>query len=228
MGNRPIIVAVDGPAGAGKSTAARRVAETLGFTLVDTGAIYRTVALAAHRRGVAFDDEDGLAEVVRTLDVSFRFEGGVNHVFLAGEDVTDAIRTPEMSMGASTVSARPAVRAGLLDLQRRLALGTDAAGAVLEGRDIGTVVFPDADVKVFLTARPEIRARRRYDELVAKGVDADFEAVLADQIARDRQDATREVAPLKPADDAHVLDSSDLDLDAVVRRIAAFVPPKSA
>ena len=166
---RPTIVAIDGPAGAGKSTVARALAERLGFTLVDTGAIYRAVALSATRAGIPFDDDAGLMAIVDGLEVDFHLEDGLNHVLLAGEDVTPLIRTPEISMGASTVSARPAVRTGLLELQRRLALETEAEGAVLEGRDIGTVVFPDADHKFFLTASAEIRARRRYDELTGPG-----------------------------------------------------------
>ncbi|HSB19433.1 MAG TPA: (d)CMP kinase [Anaeromyxobacteraceae bacterium] len=215
---RPFIVAIDGPAGAGKSTAAKRLAAALGFALVDTGAIYRAVALAASRRGIAFDDDARLAGVLESLDVRFEpLPGGEGQrVLLGGEDVSQAIRTPPMSLGASAVSARPVVRAGLLELQRRLATASGNRGAVLEGRDIGTVVFPDADLKVFLTASPEVRARRRHAELRARGDPATYEEVLADQTRRDRDDSTREVAPLRPAGDAVLLDTSALGLEEVV------------
>lgn len=216
------IVAIDGPAGAGKSTVARRVADRLGFALVDTGAIYRCVALIAHRRGVDWSDGEALGEVAAALDIGFRLDGGVNRVLVAGEDVTDAIRTPEMSRGASIVSSRPPVREALLGLQRRLAR-REGQGAVLEGRDIGTVVFPDADVKVFLTASAETRARRRFDELRARGADVTYDAVLADQVRRDHEDETRPVAPLRCAPDAVRVDSSDLDTDQVVERIVTLV-----
>jgi len=225
---RPFIVAVDGPAGAGKSTACRRLAARLGFALVDTGAIYRTVALAASRAGVAYDDDARLAALLPGLGI--RFEpppaGGEERgqrVLLGDEDVSEIIRTPPVSMGASAVSARPVVRAGLLELQRRLACAEGNRGAVLEGRDIGTVVFPDADAKFFLTASAEVRARRRFQELKARGDPSTFEAVLADQERRDRDDSSREVAPLKPAADAEVVDSSGLTLAEVVERLAAAV-----
>lgn len=226
--SRPFIVAIDGPAGAGKSTAARRLAVRLGFAMVDTGAIYRTVALAATRAGVALDDDLALAELLPGLRIRFeppppgQADAG-QRVLLGDEDVSAAIRTPAMSLGASAVSARPVVRSGLLGLQRRLATAPGQAGAVLEGRDIGTVVFPDADAKFFLTASPEVRARRRYDELVAKGDAATFEQVLADQQRRDRDDAERAVAPLRAADDATLLDTSQLAADAVVDALAAAV-----
>lgn len=216
------IVAIDGPAGAGKSTVARMLARELGFALVDTGAIYRSVALLADRRGIAFEDEPGLEATARSARIDFHFEGTVNHVRLDDEDVTEAIRRPEMSRAASRVSSRPAVRAALLDLQRRLALDAPH-GAVLEGRDIGTVVFPEAPVKIFLTASPETRARRRHDELKAKGSDLTFEQVLADQIARDREDENRAVAPLKPAADAVRCDTTGKGTDAVVVELAELV-----
>jgi cytidylate kinase len=223
---RPVIVAIDGPAGAGKSTAARRVASRLGFTLVDTGAIYRAVALAASRQGIAFDDDARLGALLPAVAIRFApapGPAGGQRVLLGDEDVSAAIRTPPMSLGASAVSARPVVRAGLLELQRRLALAPGNAGAVLEGRDIGTVVFPDADVKLFLTATPEERARRRHAELAAKGDPSTYDEVLADQLRRDRDDSSRTVAPLRPADDAIVLETSGLALDAVVERIVAEV-----
>lgn len=217
---RPFLVAIDGPAGAGKSTASRMVARELGFAMVDTGAIYRTVALAASRRGVAFDDDAALAAILPGLRIELRpRESGGQLVLLDGEDVSAAIRTPEMSLGASAVSARAVVRAGLLELQRRLALSAEK-GAVLEGRDIGTVVFPDADAKFFLTASPEARAGRRHAEMAARGEIVAFEQVLADQVKRDRDDSERSLAPLKAAADAMVLDTTGLRLDQVVTRIA--------
>jgi CMP/dCMP kinase len=210
-----LIVAIDGPAGSGKSTVAKTVAQRNDLALVDTGAIYRCVALAAKRAGAAWDDDAKLALVIPAVRIAFRFEGGVNRVFLSGEDVTQAIRTPEISMGASAVSARKVVRDGLLDLQRRL--GRESGrGAVLEGRDIGTVVFPDARVKFFLTASPRVRATRRLAELQQKGTTSSLEAVLADMEKRDRDDSSRAIAPLVAAKDAVVIDTSDLSLDRVV------------
>jgi CMP/dCMP kinase len=225
--SRPLIVAIDGPAGAGKSTVARALAERLGFTLVDTGAIYRAVALQARREGVALDDDVGLQRVVAGLQLAFRAERSANRVFLGGEDVSEAIRTPELSLATSLVSRRPVVRAGLLELQRRLGLAA-ATGAVLEGRDIGTVVFPDADLKVFLFADPEVRAQRRHDELRQKGSAAALGQVLAEQSQRDRQDRERELAPLKAAPDAVQLDSTALELPEVLARLEALVRARLA
>ncbi len=207
------VIAIDGPAGAGKSTVARALARKLGFFLLDTGAIYRAVALAAARAGVAFDDGARLAEVARALPIRFDEAG---RVLLGDEDVSAAIRTPEMSQAASTVSAHAPVRAALLDLQRRLA----ARGrCVVEGRDIGTVVLPDAPVKIFLTASEEVRARRRFDELRARGADVDFAATLAELKERDDRDTRRAAAPLRMADGAVLVDTSDLDLDSVIARL---------
>lgn len=216
MKRRGITVAIDGPAGAGKSTVAKAAAQALGYRLVDTGAIYRSVALIAQRNGVAWDDDAGLARIVGDLSIDFRFDGGVNHVLVAGEDVTEAIRAPDISRGASVVSARPVVRRGLLELQRKLA---GDGGAVLEGRDIGTVVCPDAPVKFFLDASPEERARRRFEELKARGSATSFESVRDEMIARDAQDESRAHAPLKAADDAVHLDSTRLSPDEVLARI---------
>ncbi len=208
------IVAIDGPAGAGKSTVARKLASRLGFTIIDTGAIYRSVALAALRAGIAWDDDEGLA---RLLDAGLGISLEGDRVLLHGEDVSEAIRTPEMSRGASVVSARPVVRQKLLQLQRDL--GAQAPrGAVLEGRDIGTVVFPDADVKFFLTASDEARASRRHAELVGKGVPVPLTEVLSDQRRRDKDDTERTLAPLRRAPDAVVVDTTGLDLDQVVER----------
>jgi cytidylate kinase len=225
LASRPFIVAIDGPAGAGKSTASRRLAARLGFAMVDTGAIYRSVALAATRRGLAFDDDAALALLLPTVEIRFEpsADGGGQHVLLGSEDVSVLIRTPAISLGASAVSARPVVRAGLLELQRRLATAPENRGAVLEGRDIGTVVFPDADVKFFLTAPPEERARRRHDELAAKGAAPSYEEVLAAPRRRDRAASERALAPLKPAADALVVDTSGTPLDAVVDGLAREV-----
>ena len=218
MSHRPFIVAIDGPAGAGKSTVSKVLARRLGFALVDTGAIYRCVALKARREGLALDDDAALGQLLARVRVSFEVVGEDNHVFLDGEDVSVEIRTPENSMAASQVSSRPVVREGLLSLQRRLALQAPK-GAILEGRDIGTVVFPDADAKFFLEADPDIRARRRYEELFQKGVDRSLGDVLSDQVKRDQDDSSRAVAPLKPADDARRVDSTQLPLSEVVHAL---------
>jgi cytidylate kinase len=229
---RPCIVAIDGPAGAGKSTAARELAARLAFALVDTGAIYRAVALAAARRGIASDDDERLGSLLSGLSIRFEApppgSAGGQRVLLDGEDVSAEIRAPPVSLGASAVSARPVVRAGLLALQRRLATAPGNRGAVLEGRDIGTVVFPDADAKFFLTASPEVRARRRFEELAARGAAATYEEVLADQVKRDRDDSERAVAPLRPAPDAAVVDTSEMSIPAVVSRLAEAVERRLA
>ncbi len=230
---RPFIVAIDGPAGAGKTTASRRVAARLGFAMVDTGAIYRAVALAASRAAVAFDDALRLGGLLAGLDIRFGpapagYAASGQRVLLGGEDVSALIRTPAMSLGASAVSAVPVVRAGLLDLQRRLARAPGNLGAVLEGRDIGTVVFPDADVKFFLTASAEVRARRRWQELRSKGDASTYEQVLAEQRKRDKDDSERPVAPLRPAADAVVVDTSALTADQVVEQLVAVVEGRLA
>ena len=221
---RPI-VAIDGPAGAGKSTVAQRVADALGFVLVDTGAMYRVVALSARNAGIPWDQGARVgqlaAELVKRQALGFeRKPGGGIRVNLDGEDVSLTIRTPDIGMGASQVSAHPEVRAALLELQRQA--GREG-GVVLEGRDIGTVVFPDADVKFFLTARPEIRARRRFEELSAKGQTVTFDQTLAETLRRDEQDSGRAHAPLRQADDAIAVDSSDSPVDEVVNQMVARV-----
>src|SRR3989440_3259006 len=208
------IVAIDGPAGAGKSTVARQLARRLGFTISDTGAIYRSVALAAQRAGISWEDDTGLARLLDTgLGLTFQGE----RVLLRGEDVTEAIRTPEISRGASVVSARPVVRQKLLQLQRDLGHAAPR-GAVLEGRDVGTVVFPDADVKFFLTASDDARAQRRHAELLERGVSVPLSEVLADQRRRDRDDSERSIAPLRAAPNAILVDTTGFDLDQVVER----------
>lgn len=215
------IVAIDGPAGAGKSTVARRLADALGYVLVDTGAMYRAVALASKRAGLSWSDADAVSKLARELASShaLAFERdpalGVR-VRLAGDDVSEAIRTQEIAQGASLVSAHAGVRAALLDLQRQAG---EAGGVVLEGRDIGTVVFPNAEVKFFLTASAETRAGRRHAELAAKGQDASFEDTLAEVRRRDAQDEGREVAPLRRADDAILVDSSELGIEETVARM---------
>jgi cytidylate kinase len=222
VSTRPFIVAIDGPAGAGKSSVSKLLARRMGFALVDTGAIYRCVALMATREGIPFDDDTRLGELMGRVRIHFQVVGEENHVFLGGQDVSGDIRTPEISMAASQVSGRPVVRAGLLQLQRRLALEA-GKGAILEGRDIGTVVFPDADAKFFLEANPEVRARRRFEELFQKGVESSLEDVLADQMKRDRDDSARAVAPLKAAEDALRVDSSGSPLSEVVHSLEAEI-----
>ena len=223
------IVAIDGPAGAGKSSVARRLAARLGFVLVDTGALYRTVALAAERAGVSFDDGEALERLTHSLveDNAIVFEraSGGPRVKLFGDDVSEAIRTPEMGMGASTVSAHSGVRAALLDLQRKMG---ESGGVVLEGRDIGTVVFPDAEVKFFLTASPEIRAGRRHKELLDKGQSVTFERILEEVKQRDAQDTGRAHAPLRQADTAILIDSSASTVDITVSKMADIVLAKIA
>ena len=218
------VVTIDGPAGAGKSTVAKQLARTLGYRLLDTGAIYRAVALVANRRGVAWTDAGQLAELATDLDIRFDFVGDTNHVFVAGEDISAAIRTPEISQGASQVSAHPPVRAALLDLQRRLGAG---GGVVVEGRDTGTVVFPTAQAKFFLVATADERARRRVAELAGRGTHVDHAETLREIAERDARDAGRDVAPMKPAPDAVLIDSSTMSIDAVVDAMARACKAKS-
>ncbi|MCB9506567.1 MAG: (d)CMP kinase [Myxococcales bacterium] len=212
-----MIVAIDGPAGAGKTTVSLRVAAALGAQLVSTGALYRAVALLATERGVALDDVPALVAIAAALNVDFAVVEDVNRVWLDGQDRTEALRTPDMSRGASIVSAIPEVRAALLQLQRDYAATRDV---VMEGRDIGTVVFPNADIKVFLTASVRERARRRAAEYGDAGVDLD--AVAAEIEERDRRDSERETAPLVAAPDAVVVDATELGVDEVVARIVGL------
>jgi cytidylate kinase len=222
---RPVI-AIDGPAGAGKSTVAQALAEHLGFVLVDTGALYRGVALAAREANVSWSDAERLGELASALDLQFSpAESGPPRLLIDGRDRSDDIRTSEISMGASDVSKHPSVRAALLDLQRRL--GRDG-GVVLEGRDIGTVVFPDAELKVFLTAVSETRAVRRVSDLTRRGLQADFGQTLAEIQARDAQDSGRPIAPLRPAPDAVTVDTTNLDIHGVVERLAELARAKGA
>jgi cytidylate kinase len=217
---RPI-VAIDGPAGVGKSTTARALAQRLGYVLVDTGALYRGVALAARERGIPWEDEAAITALSREIELGFvSQEDGTPRLLLDGKDRADEIRTPEISVGASRVSAYPGVRRALLGIQRELGRH---GGVVLEGRDIGTVVFPDAEVKLFLTASAEERARRRVKDLQDRGMTTDRDLVLAQIRARDDADSSRAIAPLRPAEDAVILDSTSLDLEAVVEHVLELV-----
>jgi cytidylate kinase len=239
-------VAIDGPAGAGKSTVARGLATRLGYLLLDTGALYRAVALAARRAQIAWSDEEAVSALSRRLadegaitveasetaptslakGVAAAASGGSGmRVRLHGEDVSEAIREPEVSLGASRVSAIPAVRAALLDMQRRAGR---PGGVVIEGRDIGTVVFPDAEVKFFLTASAEVRARRRFEELEARGTAVTLEATMTEVLRRDRADTDRPVAPLRQAEDAIVVDSSDRPVAEIIEEMARVVEERAA
>ena len=202
-------IAIDGPSGAGKSTLARKLASELGFLYVDTGAIYRTVALFAQRQGVNLSDADAVTELLADVDISMKYgEDGLQRMYLAGDDVTTAIRVNEVSQAASKVAAVPAVRAFLLDFQRKQAQQGDV---IMDGRDIGTVVLPNADVKVYLTATSEARAKRRMTELQGRGQDIPFDEILQDIIQRDERDYNRPIAPLCQAEDAVVLDTTRLN-----------------
>lgn len=215
-----IQIAIDGPGGAGKSTVAKAVAKKLGIVYVDTGALYRTVGLYVSDKGVDPRDAEGVAALLPDIHIEVRYENGVQCVYLNGENPGDRIRTPQMSMYASAVSAIPAVRAFLLDTQKDIAKKNSV---IMDGRDIGTVILPNADLKVFMTASPECRARRRYDELVAKGQDVRFEDVLREMNERDHQDSTREIAPAAAAADAVVLDNSDMTVDESADAVIALL-----
>lgn len=214
-----INVAIDGPAGAGKSTVAKAAAKELGYIYVDTGALYRTIALNAVRHGI-LNDTEKIEAMLSDTKVELKFADGVQSVYLNGENVSGLIRTPEISMGASVVSAIPKVRAFLLDLQRDIAKKNDV---IMDGRDIATVVLPNADVKIFLFASPECRAKRRYDELIEKGESVTFDEVLDDVNKRDYQDSHREIAPLKPSEDSVMADTSELDLNGSVELVVDII-----
>lgn len=216
----PFAVAIDGPSGAGKSTIAQQLARELGFVYVDTGALYRSIGYAALSRGVDPSDVQKVPALLPSLSLELRYADGAQQVWMNGEDVSDRIRTPEVSMAASAVSAMPPVRQYLFDLQRDMAR---TGRVIMDGRDIGTVVLPDAKVKIFLTASAEVRARRRYDELRQKGMEVDFNDVLRELEQRDYDDSHRAVAPLKAADDAVVIDTSDCDFDQSVERLKTVI-----
>lgn len=216
-----IAIAIDGPAGAGKSTIARLAAKELGFIYVDTGALYRAIGLAAQRRSIASSDIPSVTAMLDEITVELAFnDKGEQIVLLDGEDVSGFIRTPEISMMASAVSAIPAVRAYLLDLQRDIARKNNV---VMDGRDIGTVVLPDAKIKIFLSASPECRAQRRYDELIGKGMEVSYDDVLRDVIDRDYADSHREIAPLKPAEGAIMVDTSWQTKDQSVNQLIGIM-----
>ena len=215
-----INIAIDGPAGAGKSTAAKAAAAKLGFIYVDTGALYRAVGSNALRRNIETTDVEGVISTLDGLSISIRFIDGTQHVYIGDEDVSVDIRLPEASMAASNVSKIPEVRAFLFDLQRNLAAENNC---VMDGRDIGTVVLPDAQIKIFLTASPEIRAKRRYNELIEKGTPVDFDVLLAEIIQRDYNDSHREIAPLKPSEDGIVIDTSGMTIDETADIIVDLV-----
>ena len=213
-------VAIDGPAGAGKSTISRAAAAHFGFIYVDTGALYRTVGLNALRSGLDPDDAEAVNDTLGKIKVSLRFLNGIQHVFLYDEDVSEAIRTPEASMAASAVSAIPAVRDYLFDLQKSIARENNC---VMDGRDIGTVVLPDAKIKIFLTASAQVRAKRRCAELLAKGIEQNYDDVLAEMIQRDYNDSHRAAAPLKQAHDAVLVDTSELDLEQSIAAVVSVI-----
>lgn len=213
-------IAIDGPAGAGKSTIAKTAAKELGYIYVDTGALYRAVGYYVLNKNIDPKDEQGVGKILNEIEVALKFVDGEQRVFLNGEDVSSKIRTPEMSMYASAVSAHPSVRTFLFETQRKLARENDV---IMDGRDIGTVVLPNADVKIFLTASPEERAKRRYDELILKGQTVEFDDILKDVITRDYNDSHRAVAPLKQADDAIFLDTTGNTFEQSVELIISTI-----
>jgi len=210
------VITVDGPSGSGKGTISHAVARELGFHFLDSGALYRLLAYAAQQRGIALDDETALAELAGKLDIRFPAEGNTDTVLLDGQNVGGDIRTEAAGAGASKVAALPAVRAALLQRQRDF---RQAPGLVADGRDMGTVVFPDAEAKFFLTASSQERARRRFNQLKEKGKESPFEEILADIEARDARDSSRSVAPLKPAEDALTIDTTSLDIPTTIERV---------
>lgn len=213
-------VAIDGPAGAGKSTIAKEASKRLGFLYVDTGALYRAIGLFVLKSGIALDDVDGIIGLLPEISLELAYKDGRQIVLLNQEDVSEEIRLPEVSMAASAVSPIAEVRRFLLDLQRDIAKKNSV---IMDGRDIGTVILPNSEVKIFLTASDETRAKRRYDELVQKGMDISFEDILEDIRKRDMQDYTRKEAPLKKADDAYLLDTSELTLEESIQAVVDLI-----
>ncbi len=219
------IIAIDGPGGAGKSSVAKAVARALNITYVDTGALYRTIGLYVREANVDPKDAAAVEKLLPGIHIALKYENGEQQIYLNGNAVGDRIRTQEMSMYASAVSAHPAVRAFLLDTQRDIA---KTQSIIMDGRDIGTVIFPNADIKIFLTASAENRAQRRYDELIAKGQSADYETVLQEIITRDYNDSHRAIAPLRPAEDSIFLDNSGYTLEMSVDAVLKIVNEKLA
>lgn len=215
-----INIAIDGPAGAGKSTIAKRAAAELGFIYVDTGALYRSVAYYCISKGADVKNASEVTALLPEITPELKFIDGVQHVLVNGEDVSDKIRTPDVSMGSSAVSAIPEVRAFLFDLQKKIAAENNI---IMDGRDIGTVVLPDAQLKIYLTASPEARAQRRYDELKGKNDPSSYDEVLRDIIKRDHDDMTREISPLRQADDAVVCDTTSLTLEESIDKIITMI-----
>jgi len=222
---KKINIAIDGPSGAGKSTLAKQLAADFGYIYVDTGAMYRSIGLYVCRKNIAADDKAGIIGCLGGIEVDLKYIDGTQHVMLNGEDVSDKIRTEEISKYASAVSAIPEVRSFLLDLQRNLAA---RSSVIMDGRDIGTVILPDAEVKIFLTASDCKRAERRYKELIEKGQKVTFEGVLENIRQRDKNDSERALAPLKPADDAVIVDTSDLDLKQSFELMKKVIMEKTA
>ena len=216
-------IAIDGPAGAGKSTIAKQLARELGFVYVDTGAMYRALGYYFMTNNIGAEDETAIAEACPNVNVSITYEDGVQNVWLNGENVSTVIRQEEVGKMASATSVYPVVRTKLVELQQELAKTTDV---IMDGRDIGTVVLPNADVKIYMTASSAIRAKRRFDELTAKGVECDLDEIEKDIIERDYRDMNRETSPLKKADDAVELDTSDLDIDGVVNAMKEIIAQK--
>ena len=220
-----IQIAIDGPGGAGKSSISKSAAKELGFVYIDTGAMYRTAALYCLRQGIDIRKEPEKAQnAVEKLRIDMDYQEDGQHIYLNGEDVSEKIRTPEVSMGASDVSAIPAVRVKMVELQRNLA---SAKNVIMDGRDIGTHVLPDATVKIFLTASAQVRAKRRFDELTAKGQAVVYEDVLAEMVERDHNDETRVASPLRPAEDSILLDTSELDFEGSLQAVLSIVKEKT-
>lgn len=214
-------IAIDGPAGAGKSTIAKRLSAELGYVYIDTGAMYRTIGLYCLKQGADLENEEQISDLCGQAVIDIRYQDGVQHMYLEDEDVSETIRTEEVSAAASTVSKYPRVRERLVRMQQELAQRYDV---VMDGRDIGTKVLPEADLKIYLTASVEVRAERRYKEYLAKGVSCDLEEIKRDIAARDHQDMTREHSPLCKAEDAVEVDSSNLSIDEVVKTIKELIP----
>lgn len=219
MNNKPVIT-IDGPAGAGKSTVSKALAKRLSYLYLDTGALYRAIAYKVKKTAISPDDDDRLYEICKNINIHMKSQDGLVKVFLDNEDITDKIRTEEISMLASTASARPCVREALLSIQREAAA---QGGIVAEGRDMGTVVFPNADYKFYLDADVAERARRRYEEIIVKGEKGDYEKIREDLIIRDRQDRERKAAPLKPAATAVIIDTTAMAVDDIVDKMADMI-----